>query len=45
MHFHYAWKEKERKKEKEKRKENYQDLGSVASPSFSSHGRTVLDPF
>jgi hypothetical protein len=39
---------KEREKEeneKKERKGNYRDLGSVASPSFSSHGRTRLDPF
>jgi hypothetical protein len=24
---------------------NYRDLGSVASPSFSGHGRIGLDPF
>jgi hypothetical protein len=37
-----------RKQEKEKqkqKKENYRDLGSVASPSFSSHGRAGLNPF
>jgi hypothetical protein len=36
--------EKEKRKEK-KRKGNYRDLGSVASPSFSSHGGTRLDLF
>jgi hypothetical protein len=39
--------ERERKEEKGKanKKGNYRDIRSVASPSFSSHGRIGLDPF
>jgi hypothetical protein len=39
--------ERERKRRKEKRKKEwyYQVLGSVASPSLSSHGRRRLDSF
>jgi hypothetical protein len=39
-------KKKEREKERKRgKKGDYWDLESVASPSFSSHGKTRLDPF
>jgi hypothetical protein len=34
-----------KRKGKRKKKGNYQDLGCVSSPSFSSHGGVGLDPF
>jgi hypothetical protein len=37
--------EKEREREREKEIGGYQDLGGVASPSSSSHGRAGLDSF
>jgi hypothetical protein len=36
---------KKRRKEKERKRLDYWDLGSVSSPSFSSHGATGLGPF
>jgi hypothetical protein len=38
-------KKKEGRKEEKRKKKDYLDLGSVASPSFSSHDGAGLDPF